>query len=104
VAGLGFFTDGYVILSLNMVIPMLGIIYYGDNMLHNYEVALWIVTFGGPIIGQIGFGLGADIRGRRKMYSCELILIIGAAFGVVMSSNGINGSTSCKEWLYSGDS
>lgn len=37
-------------------------------MPHNYETALSVVTLGGSIIGQIGFGLGADFWGRRKMY------------------------------------
>ena len=37
-------------------------------MPHNYETALSVVTLGGSIIGQVGFGLGADFWGRRKMY------------------------------------
>ena len=37
-------------------------------MPHTYETALSVVTLGGSIIGQIGFGLGADFWGRRKMY------------------------------------
>lgn len=44
--------------------PMLGIIYYSDQhgvMPHNYETAMSIVTLGGSILGQIGFGFGADI-------------------------------------------
>ena len=44
--------------------PMLGIIYYGDKggvVPHDYETAMSIVTLGGSIVGQIGFGLGADI-------------------------------------------
>ena len=64
VAGVGFFTDSYAIFAINMVMPMLGIIYYGDNggvMPHDYETAMSIVTLGGSIIGQIGFGFGADI-------------------------------------------
>ena len=59
VAGVGFFTDAYSIFAINMVIPILGIIYYDGAMPHNYETALSIVTLGGSIIGQIGFGLGA---------------------------------------------
>lgn len=44
------------------------VVYYGGAMPHNYETALSVVTLGGSIIGQIGFGLGADFWGRRKMY------------------------------------
>ncbi|CZR50448.1 related to high-affinity phosphate permease, phosphate-repressible [Phialocephala subalpina] len=92
VAGVGFFTDAYSIFAINMVVPILGIIYYGGNMPHNYEIALSVVTLGGSIIGQIAFGLGADLWGRRKMYGQELIITIGATLGVVMASNGIDGS------------
>jgi PHS family inorganic phosphate transporter-like MFS transporter len=82
-----------------MVIPMLGIIYYGGDMPRNYETALSVVTLGGSIIGQIGFGLAADIWGRRKMYGLELIITIGATLGVVMSSPGAEGSMSIIVWL-----
>ena len=67
VAGVGFFTDAYSIFAINMVIPILGIIYYGGTFPHNYETALSVITLGGSMIGQIAFGLGADIWGRRKM-------------------------------------
>ncbi|EMR87066.1 putative phosphate permease protein [Botrytis cinerea BcDW1] len=104
VAGVGFFTDAYSIFAINMVIPMLGIIYYGDpvnkgTMPHNYEIALSVVTLGGSIIGQIAFGLGADLYGRRKMYGLELMITIFATLGVVMSSSGIEGSMSIIVWL-----
>lgn len=65
---MGFFTDAYSIFAINMVVPMLGIIYYNGTMPHSYETAISVVTLGGSMIGQVGFGLGADIWGRRKMY------------------------------------
>ncbi len=99
VAGVGFFTDAYSIFAINMVIPMLEIIYYGGNMPQGYQTALSVVTLGGSIIGQIGFGLAADIWGRRKMYGVELLITIGATLGVVMSSNGTAGSMSVIAWL-----
>ncbi|KAE8449370.1 hypothetical protein EG329_008271 [Mollisiaceae sp. DMI_Dod_QoI] len=102
VAGVGFFTDAYSIFAINMVLPILGIIYYSENggiMPHNYETALSVVTLGGSIIGQIAFGLGADLWGRRKMYGLELIITIGATLGVVMASKGIDGSMSIIVWL-----
>jgi MFS transporter, PHS family, inorganic phosphate transporter len=98
----GFFTDAYAIFAINMVVPMLGIIYYADNggiMPHNYDIALSVVTLGGSIIGQIGFGFAADIWGRRKMYGTELVITIAATLGVVMSSNGTEGSMSVIAWL-----
>lgn len=99
VAGVGFFTDAYSIFAINFVLPMLGIIYYGGTMPHNYETAISVVTLGGSMIGQVAFGLGADLWGRRKMYGLELIITIGATLGVVMSSPGVNGSMSFIVWL-----
>lgn len=99
VAGVGFFTDAYSIFAVNMVLPILGIVYYNGTMPHKYETALSVVTLGGSIIGQIAFGLGADIWGRRKMYGLELIITIFATLGVVMASNGINNSMSVMAWL-----
>lgn len=104
VAGVGFFTDAYCIFSINVVVPMLGIVYWqGDpnqgTIPHYDEIALSAVTLGGSIIGQIVFGLGADLWGRRKMYGLELMITIGAALGVVMCSNGIDGSVSIMTWL-----
>jgi len=99
VAGVGFFTDAYSIFAINMVIPILGIVYYDGQMPHNYEIALSVVTLGGSLIGQVAFGLGADIWGRRKMYGLELIITISATIGMVMSSNGIDGSMSLIVWL-----
>lgn len=67
VAGVGFFTDAYSIFSINMVVPMLGIIYYGGTISHTHETLLGVVTLAGSIIGQVAFGYGADTWGRRKM-------------------------------------
>ncbi|XMA19390.1 hypothetical protein WAI453_012181 [Rhynchosporium graminicola] len=82
-----------------MVMPMIDIIYYDGKMPHNYGIAVGVVTLGGSIIGQVGFGLAADIWGRRKMYGLELIITISATLGVVMASNGSNGSMSIIVWL-----
>jgi PHS family inorganic phosphate transporter-like MFS transporter len=83
---------------------MLGLIYYRDNenrgkMPHTYQTALGVVTLGGSMVGQVAFGLGADLYGRRKMYGLELIITIFATLGVVMSSNGTEGSMSVIAWL-----
>lgn len=99
VAGVGFFTDAYSIFAINMVIPILGIVYYGGTFPHSYETALSVITLGGSMIGQVAFGMGADIWGRRKMYGLELVITIGATLGVVMSSNGTEGSMSIIVWL-----
>ncbi|PYI05755.1 inorganic phosphate transporter [Aspergillus sclerotiicarbonarius CBS 121057] len=101
VAGIGFFTDAYCIFSVNMVTPMLSVVYWDDkvnntasSLVHNYEVALGIVTLGGALVGQLIFGIAADIWGRRKMYGLELIILIFSTLGMSMSSSGKNDSMS----------
>ncbi|CAG8978486.1 hypothetical protein HYALB_00005061 [Hymenoscyphus albidus] len=104
VAGVGFFTDAYSIFAINMVIPILGIIYYpgapnNGIMTASHETALSVLTLGGSIIGQVAFGIAADIWGRRKMYGLELIITIAATLGCVMASNGVANSMSLIVWL-----
>ncbi|RAK97856.1 inorganic phosphate transporter [Aspergillus ibericus CBS 121593] len=101
VAGIGFFTDAYCIFSVNMVTPMLSVVYWNDkvnstasSLVHNYEVALGIVTLGGALVGQLIFGIAADIWGRRKMYGLELIILIFSTLGMAMASSGKNDSMS----------
>ncbi|KAL3474278.1 major facilitator superfamily domain-containing protein [Aspergillus californicus] len=96
VAGIGFFTDAYAIFSVNMVSPMLGIVYWGgaENMPHSYGVALSIATLGGALVGQILFGVAADIWGRRKMYGLELVVLIFTTLGVALASTGAESSMS----------
>ncbi len=44
----------------------------------NVSTALKTATYGGAVIGQLGFGWLADVLGRRKMYGIELTIIIFA--------------------------
>ncbi|KAL3446967.1 major facilitator superfamily domain-containing protein [Aspergillus insuetus] len=97
VAGIGFFTDAYAIFSVNMVVPMLEVVYWqgeDDHVQNNYKVALSISTLGGALVGQIMFGVAADIWGRRKMYGLELIVLIFTTIGLALSSEGAFGSMS----------
>ncbi|OGM49534.1 inorganic phosphate transporter [Aspergillus bombycis] len=93
VAGVGFFADAYCIFSVNMVVPMISEVYWGSldskpDRVHNYQVGLSIMTLGGALVGQILFGIAADIWGRRKMYGLELIVLIFSTLGMAMSSSG----------------
>ncbi|OJI96215.1 hypothetical protein ASPVEDRAFT_181745 [Aspergillus versicolor CBS 583.65] len=90
VAGIGFFTDAYAIFSVNMVNPMIGIVYYNDrnNLPKSYGVAMSIATLGGALVGQVVFGIAADIWGRRKMYGLELVVLIFTTLGVAFASQG----------------
>ncbi|RDW70888.1 uncharacterized protein DSM5745_08399 [Aspergillus mulundensis] len=96
VAGIGFFTDAYAIFSVNIVVPMLGYVYWPheDGMPQRFSVALSIATLGGAMVGQVLFGVAADIWGRRKMYGLELVVLIFTTLGVALSSTGAESSMS----------
>ena len=91
VAGIGFFTDAYDIFAIGLIINMLGIVYWLDShkgtVPANSATALKSVHSGGNVIGQVGFGILADILGRKKMYGLELIIIIFATLAQALASD-----------------
>jgi Sugar (and other) transporter len=96
VAGTGFFTSAYELFIINLVTPMLGVVYWMDSP--NYhgsipssaDTAIKTATSGGNILGQVGFGILADIVGRKKMYGLELIIMILATLAQAISSSSPN--------------
>ena len=88
VAGIGFFTDAYDIFAINLVTAMLGVVYWHTAKSSpgiippNSDTAIKVATSGGTVLGQVGFGILADVLGRKKMYGLELILIIIATLAV----------------------
>jgi MFS transporter, PHS family, inorganic phosphate transporter len=83
-----------------MVVPMLGIVYWDQpgvslpQMPDNLDVALSTVTLAGVMPGQIGFGIAADIWGRRKVYGLKLIILLFATVSVATASSGVESSMS----------
>jgi PHS family inorganic phosphate transporter-like MFS transporter len=69
---------------------MLGVVYWHSNnkgkIPANADTAIKISTSAGTVIGQVGFGVLADIVGRKKMYGLELILIIFATLAQALSA------------------
>jgi PHS family inorganic phosphate transporter-like MFS transporter len=90
VAGIGFFTDAYDIFAINLVVSMLGVVFWGSSnngiIPHSSDTALKVATSGGTVLGQIGFGWLADVVGRKKMYGLELILMIFATLAQSISA------------------
>ncbi|KAI0206529.1 major facilitator superfamily domain-containing protein [Astrocystis sublimbata] len=90
VAGIGFFLDSYDIFAINLVITLLGVVFwqgapsdathgYGGNygiLPTSVSQALKASTSAGIVIGQVVFGWLADKYGRRKMYGVELGIIL----------------------------
>ncbi|KAJ5944399.1 hypothetical protein N7516_004567 [Penicillium verrucosum] len=99
VAGLGFFLDGYTLFASNVALPMISYVYWRDDTSSLRLTFINIATLGGTLLGQVAFGFLADKNGRKKMYGVELVLLITATLGVVMSSTGVDGSMNVFAWL-----
>lgn len=94
VAGVGFFTDSYDIFVASMLTVMLGIVYYPGvgAMPTTSDSAIKLSTSAGTVVGQLGFGIMADVVGRKRMYGLELIIIIFATLAQALTSE----SPSCS--------
>lgn len=99
VAGVGFFLDGFTLFASNIVTPMIAYVYWRDDLSNRRNVHINLATLSGTMLGQVIFGFLADKYGRKKMYGFELIILITATLGVVMSSEGAEGSMSVFAWL-----
>lgn len=66
---------------------MLGIVYFGGTLPAESDTAIKAATFAGVIIGQVSFGILADVVGRKSMYGLELIIIIIVTLAQSLSSN-----------------
>ncbi|GKU04592.1 unnamed protein product [Fusarium langsethiae] len=88
VAGVGFFTDSYDIFCVSMLTIMLGIVYYPEKgkLPTSSDNAIKLSTSAGTVLGQLGFGMMADIVGRKKMYGLELIVIIFATLAQALTA------------------
>ncbi|KAJ5467512.1 hypothetical protein N7475_005264 [Penicillium sp. IBT 31633x] len=99
VAGLGFFLDGYTLFANNIALPMISYVYWRNDTASLRLTCINIATLGGTLLGQVAFGFLGDKNGRKKMYGVELVLLITATLGVVMSSTGVDGSMDVYAWL-----
>ncbi len=87
------------IFAINTVVPMLGTVYWGGDVPPRYQLSMNVATLLGSMIGQVCFGILADIYGRRKMYGLELLVTILASLGFASASTGVYNSMSMVAWL-----
>lgn len=73
---------------------MLGVVYWQSrhgsskgSIPEPADTAIKVSTSAGTVVGQVGFGILADLVGRKKMYGLELIMIIFATLAQALSSN-----------------
>lgn len=78
---------------------MISYVYWKDDFTSMRLSYINVATLAGTMLGMALFGFLADKFGRKKMYGAELVLLITATFGVVMSSTGKQGSMSVFAWL-----
>lgn len=91
VASSGFLTDSYNLFVTNTVMPSIIYVYMYDNDAEARYFEMWInlYTLIGSILGQVSFGILADIMGRTTLYGIELLIVIFSTFGFAFSSHGI---------------
>jgi PHS family inorganic phosphate transporter-like MFS transporter len=76
-----------------MVTSMLGVVFWQDaktepgKIPSKADTAIKVSTSSGTVVGQVGFGILADIVGRKRMYGLELILIIFATLAQALSAD-----------------
>ncbi|KAH0551755.1 hypothetical protein GP486_007026 [Trichoglossum hirsutum] len=99
VAGVGFLTDAYDIFAVNMVLPMLAVVFWGGKMPLSVTTSINSATLFGTFVGQLTFGVLADRYGRKKMYGLELLIVIFATLGMALSSKGAANSIHIIGWL-----
>jgi PHS family inorganic phosphate transporter-like MFS transporter len=107
VAGIGFLTDAYDLFALNVISPMIGYVYWPQNLDADgvpsipqpILTAMLCSTLAATMIGQVAFGFAADIVGRRKMYGLELLIVIVGTMLMITSSNGEKTSMAVGGWL-----
>ncbi|KAG4103188.1 MFS general substrate transporter [Neocallimastix lanati (nom. inval.)] len=90
ISGCGFFTDAYDIFIINLVMPMIGYVYYADGEHKNHipnltdgltkGAASW-----GTLVGQLLFGVLGDKMGRKKNYAIVMVILIVSTIGCALA-------------------
>ncbi|KAF2105049.1 MFS general substrate transporter [Rhizodiscina lignyota] len=90
VAGSGFFTDSFNLFSVNVTLPILAHLYWQNDTSERTETLIDCLTLAGSMVGQVLFGILADVRGRQRLYGVELVVVLVATVGIVESGQGID--------------
>ncbi|TPX48103.1 hypothetical protein SeMB42_g01670 [Synchytrium endobioticum] len=92
VAGLGFFADSYDLFIINLLIPVLGYVYFGSPILPSTGLSLLTASAqAGAILGQLIFGVLSDVWGRKALYGTELMIVIVGTIGSAMCGPTVSG-------------
>ncbi|CAI7636163.1 hypothetical protein N7533_013679 [Penicillium manginii] len=91
-AGVGFFADGYLNLTIGLVVPILGYLYYQDGKVPTVDSDVMKGGLSlGMVIGQLLFGVLSDVWGRHTIYGKELLLtILGTLLVILLPWKGMD--------------
>ncbi|KAJ5473054.1 hypothetical protein N7530_007055, partial [Penicillium desertorum] len=84
IAGVGLFSDGFLNLTIGLVVPMLGYLYWQDQggEVPTAQSDIMKGTLNvGMAVGQLMFGVLGDALGRHRVYGKELLITL---FGTLM--------------------
>lgn len=103
---IGFLATSYSLFATNFVKPALLYVYPpSDQSREDMGEVLDLTTLSSTLIGMVVFGHFADRGGRKRLYGWELIVLILATIGLVLSSQGfmsqgVDGSTQSSMSIY----
>ncbi|KAJ5500022.1 hypothetical protein N7453_009073 [Penicillium expansum] len=99
-AGVGFFADGYLNLTIGLVVPILGYLYFQDGKVPTVDSD--IIKGGlslGMVVGQLLFGVMSDVWGRHTIYGKELLLTIFGTLMVILLPWNRMSAQSVTAWI-----
>ncbi|KAL6251428.1 hypothetical protein RBB50_001637 [Rhinocladiella similis] len=102
VAGVGLFGDGYLNISIGLVVPMIGYLYFDDEKNKIPTISGDLIKSGlaiGMVCGQVGFGVFGDALGRHRIYGKELMLTIFGTLMVILMPWGHISHESVLAWM-----
>jgi PHS family inorganic phosphate transporter-like MFS transporter len=103
---IGFLATSYSLFATNFVKPALLYVYPPSNeSRQDIGEVLDLTTLSSTLVGMVVFGHFADRGGRKRLYGWELIILILATVGLVLSSQGfmspgIDGKTESSMSIY----
>lgn len=88
----GFLASSYSLFATNIISPALLYVYPpGVRLRSIVGEVLDLSTLSSTLVGMVFFGHFADRGGRKRLYGWELIILILATIGLVLSSQGYMG-------------
>lgn len=88
----GFLASSYSLFATNIISPALLYVYPpGSQLGSRVSEVLDLTTLSSTLVGMVLFGHLADRGGRKRLYGWELIIVILATLGLVLSSQGYRG-------------